>query len=252
MISPTNTAIGLTRGGPGTSPGEPVKYYPTGRRNYFRLAPHDRVQGAALATAMRERGCRRVAALRDGEIYGRGLDAGLRRAARRLGLRIVLAGRLGRRAAARRVRRARADCVAFAGLPTTRTLALLRSLHRVRLFGGDALAGARVPRRLLITLDVRPPSALPPAGQDFFRRTGETDAYGVYGYEAMRLVLDAVASGAAHPAAVIRRLRALPPQAGVLGTYRFDRFGDTTLRTFGLYRVRGAALAYAGSVDATR
>jgi hypothetical protein len=36
----------------------------------------------------------------------------------------------------------------------------------------------------------------------------------------------------------------------VLGTYGFDRFGDTTLRTYGLYRIRGGGLTYAGAVEA--
>jgi branched-chain amino acid transport system substrate-binding protein len=38
QISPTNTAVRLTRSGPGADPGEPEKYSPTGRRHYFRLA----------------------------------------------------------------------------------------------------------------------------------------------------------------------------------------------------------------------
>jgi branched-chain amino acid transport system substrate-binding protein len=38
QISPSNTANALTRGGPGTLPGEPSRYYPTGRRHYVRIA----------------------------------------------------------------------------------------------------------------------------------------------------------------------------------------------------------------------
>lgn len=44
----------------------------------------------------------------------------------------------------------------------------------------------------------------------------------------------------------------MPPRASVLGTCRFDRFGDTTLRAFGVYRLRAGELALAGPVDATR
>jgi hypothetical protein len=36
----------------------------------------------------------------------------------------------------------------------------------------------------------------------------------------------------------------------VLGAYSFDRFGDTTLRDYGLYRIRGGALQWAGVVRA--
>src|SRR6201995_1126697 len=49
MISPANTYVGLTHPGPGTAAGEPGKYYPTGKRNYIRVAPGDDFQGGADA-----------------------------------------------------------------------------------------------------------------------------------------------------------------------------------------------------------
>ena len=62
MISPANTAVGLTTNQPGANPGEPDKYYPAGTRNYTRIVPKDTIQGAALATVMKEDGCTKVAA----------------------------------------------------------------------------------------------------------------------------------------------------------------------------------------------
>src|SRR5436305_12552231 len=41
MISPANTYVGLTHAGAGTAPGEPDKYYPTGKRNYMRTVAAD-------------------------------------------------------------------------------------------------------------------------------------------------------------------------------------------------------------------
>ena len=49
MVSPANTYVGLTHGGPGTVAGEPGKYYPTGKRNYARVVAADDYQGAADA-----------------------------------------------------------------------------------------------------------------------------------------------------------------------------------------------------------
>src|SRR3954471_16415524 len=49
MVSPANTAVGLTTNQPGSNPGEPDKYYPAGTRNYTRIVPKDTIQGAALA-----------------------------------------------------------------------------------------------------------------------------------------------------------------------------------------------------------
>ena len=37
MVSPSNTAVGLTVSGLGANPGEPDIYYPTGKRNYARV-----------------------------------------------------------------------------------------------------------------------------------------------------------------------------------------------------------------------
>jgi branched-chain amino acid transport system substrate-binding protein len=62
QISPSNTYIGLTRGGPGSERGEPETYYPR-IRHYFRLTANDRAQGGALAVAMRDRRCRRIASV---------------------------------------------------------------------------------------------------------------------------------------------------------------------------------------------
>lgn len=163
QISPTNTAVGLTRGGPGADRGEPEKYYPAARRAFFRLAPNDRVQGAALARVMRERGCRRIAVLHDG------------------------------------------------ALPESGRLMLARFEER---YGVPA------------------------------------DPYAANGYEAMRLVLDAVAAVGPEPRAVTRWVRGLRGRSSVLGRYSFDRFGDTTIRRFGTYRIRRGGLVWAGAVRA--
>ncbi|HET8952521.1 MAG TPA: ABC transporter substrate-binding protein, partial [Solirubrobacteraceae bacterium] len=98
QISPSNTAIGLTRGGLGAERGEPLKYNPTGLRHFFRLSPNDRVQAGALAAAMRDGGCRRVALIDDGETYGRAITGWAQRAARRIGLKVVARDVIDRRA----------------------------------------------------------------------------------------------------------------------------------------------------------
>jgi hypothetical protein len=49
---------------------------------------------------------------------------------------------------------------------------------------------------------------------------------------------------------MIRWLRTVENRPSVLGIYEFDRFGDTTLRDYGLYRIRGGELEWAGAVRA--
>ena len=82
QISPSNTYVGLTTDDPGSEPGEPDKYYPAQKRTYARIVPTDTIQGAALATIMKEDGCTSVNIFNDKTTYGAGL-AQERRAARR-------------------------------------------------------------------------------------------------------------------------------------------------------------------------
>src|SRR5688572_5457222 len=43
QISPANTYVGLTTDAPGSSPGEPDSFYPTGERTYTRIVPIDTI-----------------------------------------------------------------------------------------------------------------------------------------------------------------------------------------------------------------
>jgi branched-chain amino acid transport system substrate-binding protein len=66
------------------------------------------------------------------------------------------------------------------------------------------------------------------------------DPYAIYGYEAMKLALDTIASlgpKGNDKAAVLKALFATSNRNSVLGTYSFDKNGDTTLKSYGLYKV---------------
>ena len=88
QISPSNTAVGLTTNEPGSDPGEPDKYYPTGKRTYARIVPRDTIQGAALATIMKEDGCKTVAIANDKTTYGAGLGRNIELSAKEWGLQV--------------------------------------------------------------------------------------------------------------------------------------------------------------------
>src|SRR4051795_3318604 len=76
QISPANTYVGLTTNDPGSEPGEPDKYYPTGDRTYVRIVPKDTIQAAALVTLMKGDGCTKVAMNNEKEGYGAGPGGG--------------------------------------------------------------------------------------------------------------------------------------------------------------------------------
>src|SRR5688572_6319027 len=88
-VSPSNTALGLTKGGAGAEPGEPDKYYPTGERNYGRVVPIDTIQGAAQAQWMQDEGVQSVYILDDAEVYGQGVAANTEEAVKKLGIKVA-------------------------------------------------------------------------------------------------------------------------------------------------------------------
>jgi branched-chain amino acid transport system substrate-binding protein len=85
MFSPANTYGCLTEPCAGN---EPEKYYPTGKRNYARVAPSDPNQAAVMAKFMQSKGVKSVYILNDKEAYGLGVAVNLRGAAKALGMEI--------------------------------------------------------------------------------------------------------------------------------------------------------------------
>jgi ABC-type branched-subunit amino acid transport system substrate-binding protein len=64
--------------------------------------------------------------------------------------------------------------------------------------------------------------------------------YAILGYEAMSLGLSTIASlgpNGDSKSAVLKALFSTTDRHSVLGTYGFEHSGDTTLRTYGLYKV---------------
>lgn len=71
MVSHANTNPGLSKA---WDPGEPDKYFPTGKRNYARVVTTDDYQGAAAADFLaKDKGIRSVYVLNDNQTYGQGL-----------------------------------------------------------------------------------------------------------------------------------------------------------------------------------
>lgn len=66
MVSPANTAGCLTQGKPPECGGDPSTLHPSGRNNYFRIAPPDDAQGNAMARyAARNLNVKRVAVINE-------------------------------------------------------------------------------------------------------------------------------------------------------------------------------------------
>jgi len=278
MISPANTSVGLTTDQPGSNPGEPDKYYPSGTRNYTRIVPKDTIQGAALATLMKQDGCTKVQLTNDKEVYGAGLGKNVELSAKTVGLTIISNEAIDKNAAnyrslAQKAKAAGADCFIYTGITANNAVQLYKdfasALPTAKLYGPDGVAesGFSDPKkggiptaldaRTKVTVATLSPDQYPPEGQEFFQaytaKYGEDnpDPYAIYGYEAMKLGLDAIArSKTGDKADVIKALFSTKDRQSVLGTYSIDENGDTTLTDYGVYGIKDGELTFDQTIKA--
>jgi branched-chain amino acid transport system substrate-binding protein len=258
QVSPSNAYVGLTRSDPpSTEPGDPDRLIPTGRRTYGRVALADDRQADALARYAADLGIHRVVLVDDAEIYGAGLQHLLRARLRGRGIAVARETTMDDpRGLARSLRRVRAGALVYTGIAGHGAARLWRAVHRLhprwKLLGADGIAvpafarrlSPRAARRTRFTALPLAPSAYPPAGQAFFDRFraaygAEPAPYAIFGYEAMAVILDSIARAAVPTSrqAVVDAFFSTSGRESVLGRYSIDPFGDSTLGTFGGYRV---------------
>jgi branched-chain amino acid transport system substrate-binding protein len=265
QVSPANTYVGLTTHDPGSAPGEPQKYYPSGKRTYLRLVPRDSIQSVAGLIAMKAAGCTRIAVTNDKTAYGAGLAVQVGLNAAKYGLKVTSNTALDPtspnfRSFASTVKGQGADCV-YTGFNPTGEVELIKDITaavpNAKVYGGDGVCSAAImnpakggiPAKLasqfhctVATLDL----TAYPGGKTFLaaykaKYGGPApDPYAIYGYEAMKLALDTIKQLGAKgndKGAVLTALFAIKARQSVLGTYGFDANGDTTLKKYGLYKV---------------
>ncbi len=268
QVSAASTAVGLTSSAAGASPGEPQKYYPAGIRTFARVTPNDTVQAAAQVRLQQSLGCNETFVLDDGSVDGSDAATAFQLTAPALHLRLAGVQTYDPHATdytslARTVAQSGADCVLISAAGETGTVPLTEqvaaALPNALLFGTAGLAEASYidPARggIPSALDGRIMlTASPPGDRAFLaayeRRFGPPQPDAVLGYEAMSVLLDAIAraTGNGHHhasrARVLRALFATRNRRGALGRYSIDSGGDTTLRSYGAYGVSNGALQF--------
>ena len=168
---------------------------------------------------MKQDGCTKVFMPNDKEVYGAGLAKNIELAAKAAGpehrgergdrqerSELPLAGLQGQGRGA--------DCFVYSGITANNAVQLYKdfsaALPDAKLYGPDGVAEsgfsdpknggipADVASKVKVTVATLSPDQYPPEGQDFFKqytqKYGEKnpDPYAIYGYEAMRLALDAI------------------------------------------------------------
>jgi branched-chain amino acid transport system substrate-binding protein len=279
MVSPGNTAVGITSDDPGAEPGEPDKYYPTGVRTYARVLPKDTYQGAAIATLAKEENCASAYIANDGEVYGAGLGRNVEIAAEKVGLEIKGNDQIDTKAAnfrslAGKIEASGADCFIFTGITANKATQVFIDVASVlpdaTLIGPEGVAEsaffdpdegglrANVAKRVLVTVPGVAPEQYPPAGKQFLKdyeaEYGDKnpDRYAVYGYECASLILDAIeraGENGSDRAAVLEQIFATKDRQGVFGTYGIDQNGDITLTPYGAYKIVDGALKFDRTVN---
>jgi branched-chain amino acid transport system substrate-binding protein len=282
QISPANTAVGLTSDEPGADEGEPDKYYPSGERHYLRIVPKDTIQGAALATVMDEDGCRNAAILNDKEVYGAGLARNIEASAEQLGLDVATNEGIDPKAPnfrsqASSLKGMGVDCFVFAGVTPNGAVQLYKdveaALPDAKLYGPDGVSNPEffvtdegglpvdVSSKVKVTVATLSPDQYPPEGQRFFDEYMQTydvpsvDPYAIYGYEAMKLVLDTcerLGPDCSDRQAMIDGLFETKGRESVLGTYDIDENGDTTVTDYGVYRIENGELVFDQTIKASQ
>lgn len=267
QVSPLSTYTGLTKP---AGKGEPEKYYPSGRRTFARLVPTGAAEARALAALVREGGAQRAVVVQDGRQEGLGSDTVLRRELEAAGLLIETVGiRAGEdvQGLARELAADAAGATIYAGAESAAASELLSAVAAQapaeRLYAtsgviGRALAGSTGLRaRLQMISPLLPLGARPPAARAFATRYEERfgaipPPAALYGYEAMRGVLDAIARAGEDGTdrrRVIEAYFGTKAARSVLGPYSFDADGDIVGASLGAFTAAGGALRFDGSID---
>jgi branched-chain amino acid transport system substrate-binding protein len=273
QVSPGSPYIGLTSSRD-AGQDEPERFYPSGQRNFARIEPGDPTQAAAQVRLMEQLGVGNVYVLDDQNPFEVPLAQLVAGDARQAGIAVggedglevtegaVFSGEL------EKISASGARAVFFAGSGGAGEASLWRQLHahdpRLLLLGSSTMTresftsaiGAAAANTYLTTpalaMNLYPRSASEVL--EAYRRHfgGEAGVFALYGYEAMRVVLDAIRSAGSHGnerQAVIGRLFAVKNRDSLLGRYSIEADGETTLSRYGVDRVTRGRAVFTRAID---
>jgi branched-chain amino acid transport system substrate-binding protein len=263
MVSPANTYVGLTHGGPGTAPGEPDKYYPTGERNYIRIVAADDFQGAADALHAQKLGLKSVYILNDKEAYGLGVATDFKNSLTQLGVKVAgFAAWNGKASSytglATKIKQSGADSVFLGGLVCENGGKLIKDLRSVlgdsvTLLAPDGFTpisavvdgAGNASESLYVSVAGQPNEALGPTGKkfvkDFSKQIGgeNPDPYSAYAAQAADVLLTAIENSDGTRKSVTEQLLKTKVTDGILGSFTINANGDTNSNPVTIYQIKG-------------
>jgi branched-chain amino acid transport system substrate-binding protein len=262
QVSPSSPYVGLTSS-QDAGQDEPERFYPTGKRNFVRLGPGDPTQAAAQVKLMRSLGVHKLYVLDDQDPFQMPLAQIVASDAAQAGITVPGHDSISLSAGGvytgevEKVIASGAQAVFLSSAATEGAAALLAQLHtadpHLLLLGPSSMAESETFAPLLgsaagstyLTTPALPERFYPPAARRVladYRRLfgGESSAYVLYGYESMRLVLNAIRRAGARGndrQTVVENLLSTTSRDSVLGRYSVEPDGETTLQTFAADRV---------------
>jgi branched-chain amino acid transport system substrate-binding protein len=276
MLSVANTAVGLTHFAPWNDKGEPNIYYPTGKRNYARLAASDDYQGPAAATLLKQLAhAKTVYVLHDNQTFGKGVANAFRLKAQSIGIKVLGFDPWDPKATSyealgQRVASKKPDAIYFGGIVCNNGVKLLKDIRaavgaKVQFAGPDgwtpysatAAAGSAA-QGMLITYAGLPLEKLPAKGKAFITTfskflgvpAGELPPpYSIYQAQGAQILLNAIAKSNGTRGDITSKLFATRVVNGIMGTFHFDKNGDITpTKAISMDRIKGKTGVPAGSV----
>ena len=266
QIAPLESLTSLTRAPPGRAArGAPDRYYPTGRRTFLRLVPNDLRVADLITARVSELDAERVALVTGEGVYAEELTSQVAERLRRDGRTVVPTDVIdddpkAPRSLVEQLTEQAPDAIVYAGLGDRQAVRLLSALAR-SLPATPVLTGAGVLDRAPLRFGAAParveafgplaPAASYGAGAQrilaALRRGGHASRpEALYGYEAARLVLDAVRQGGARRAAVVSAALRPGPRRSPIGRFEVHRSGDVTGPPMTLYRLDRGVFRAAG------
>jgi branched-chain amino acid transport system substrate-binding protein len=276
MLSVANTAVELTHTAAWTQPGEPGVYYPTGKRNYLRLAASDDYQGPAAALLMQKlRHVKKVFIIHDNQTFGKGVANAFKLKAQSLGMQVVGFEPWDPKATSyeaigQDIKASGADGVYLGGLVCDNGAKLLKDLRAAvgpgpAFFGPDGwtpysatLAAGSAAQGMYITYAGLPLEKLGTAGKAFIAAFSKSlklpkgtlpPPYSIYQAQGAQIMLEAIKHSNGTRTSVTSNLFKTNIVNGIMGTFHFDKNGDIVpTKAISLDVLKGNTGVPAGSV----
>lgn len=274
QVSAAVTHTGLTKKVAGGDPSEPGVYRPSGKLNFGRVCPADDTQGPLAADfAKDELKAKTVFVLDDKELYGQGLSTLFRNRCKEIGIEVVGYESINTKQNEFRslmaiVKSKNPEAVYFGGTTQSKGGQIAKDMRDAGvtcpLIVPDGCyekvfitsAGEENLKNCYVTLGGLDASLLKGPGAEFVKKYKEKygkepEAYAVYGYEAAKVVLEAIKKVGKKDRGEITRtcLATKDFDKGALGKWSFDANGDISIQNMTISKVEGGTFKPVKIVD---